>query len=240
MMRHYVRLVRQWGKGVPVCVDSSNDNVLVAGLEEWYKTDQPVEPPLLNSIKIHTADKMMPLKKKYEFSFIGLLVSEDKPTGPGGSHSVDELVSLAKQIFDKAMQYGFKPEEVFFDSTVFPIAIDMPMEPGVPGYTYRAFETIKRIKTDPQMKGCHFSLGISNSCRDLPGRKIGICRAYVQKAMEYGLDAGIVNVSHHYGEKPADAELVKLVDAYAKLDGRMEKLNEAMTLMGQFCASCRK
>jgi cobalamin-dependent methionine synthase I len=114
------------------------------------------------------------------------------------------------------------------------------MEPGVPGYTYRAFETIKRIKNDPQMKGCHFSLGISNSCRDLPGRKIGICRAYVQKAMEYGLDAGIVNVAHHYGEKPADPELVKLVDAYAKLDGSMEKLNDAMTLMGEFCASCRK
>jgi methylenetetrahydrofolate reductase (NADPH) len=240
MMRHYVRLVRQWGKGVPVCVDSSNDDVLIAGLEEWYNTGEVVKPPLLNSIKIYTADKMMPLKRKYDFSFIGLLVSEDKPTGPGGSHSVDELYSLAKQIFDKAMQYGFKPEEIFFDSTVFPIAIDMPMEPGVPGYTYRAFETIKRIKNDPHMKGCHFSLGISNSCRDLPGRKIGICRAYVAKAMEYGLDAGIVNVSHHYGEKPADPELVKLVDAYAKLDGSMEKLNEAMTLMGEFCASCRK
>jgi methylenetetrahydrofolate reductase (NADPH) len=240
MMEDYVRLVRRWGKGVPICVDSSNDNVLIAGLKEWYNTDQPVRPPLLNSIKIYTADKMMPLKKTYDFSFIGLLVSEEKPTGPGGSHSVDELFGLARKIYDKAMQHGFKPEEIFFDSTVFPIAIDMPMEPGVPGYTYRAFETIKKIKTDPQMKRCHFSLGISNSCRDLPGRKIGICRAYVSKAMEYGLDAGIVNVGHHYGEKPADAELVQLVDAYAKLDGNMDRLTDAMTLMGQFCASCRK
>ena len=240
MMIEYTKLVRKWGKGVPICVDSSNDDVLIAGLKEWYNTDEAVKPPLLNSIKIHTADKMMPLKKEYDFSFIGLLVSEDKPTGPGGSHSVEELYGLAKQIFDKAMQYGFKATEIFFDSTVFPIAIDMPMEPGVPGYTYRAFETIKKIKTDPTMKDCHFSLGVSNSCRDLPGRKIGICRAYVAKAMEYGLDAGIVNVAHHYGESPADAELLKLVDAYAKLDGNMDKLNDAMTLMGQFCASCKK
>ncbi|MCE5185161.1 MAG: methylenetetrahydrofolate reductase C-terminal domain-containing protein [Planctomycetaceae bacterium] len=240
MMIEYTRLVRKWGKGVPICVDSSNDDVLIAGLKEWYNTDQAVKPPLLNSIKIYTADKMMPLKKTYDFSFIGLLVSEDKPTGPGGSHSVDELFSIARRLYDKAMQYGFKAGEIFFDSTVFPIAIDMPMEPGVPGYTYRAFETIKRIKNDPQMKGCHFSLGVSNSCRDLPGRKIGICRAYVAKAMEYGLDAGIVNVAHHYGEKPADAELVQLIDAYAKLDGSPERLNDAMTLMGQFCASCRK
>jgi hypothetical protein len=32
---------------------------------------------------------------------------------------------------------------------------------------------------------------------------------------------------------------VQLIDAYAKLDGNMDKLNDAMTLMGQFCASCR-
>jgi methylenetetrahydrofolate reductase (NADPH) len=240
MMRHYVRLVRNWGKGVPICIDSSNDHVLIAGLKEWYNTDLPVKPPLLNSIKIHTADKMMPLKKQYDFSFIGLLVSEDKSTGPGGSHSVEELFSLAQQIFKKAVSFGFKPTEIFFDSTVFPLAIDMPMEPGVPGYTYRAFNTIKKIKSDPQMKNCHFSLGVSNCCRDLPGRKIGICRAYVAKAMEYGLDAGIVNVEHHYGEKPADAELLELVDAFVNLNGSMDKLNDAMMKMGQFCASVRK
>ena len=240
MIVEYTKLVRKWGKGVPICVDSSNDDVLIAGLKEWYNTDESVKPPLLNSIKVYTADKMMPLKKEYDFAFIGLLVSEDKPSGPGGSHSVDELFGYAKELFVKAMRYGFKPEEIFFDSTVFPIAIDMPMEPDVPGYTYRAFETIKKIKNDPQMKDCHTSLGVSNCCRDLPGRRIGICRAYVAKAMECGLDAGIVNVGHRYGEKPVDAELLKLIDAYANLDGSMEKLNDAMTLMGQFCASCKK
>ncbi len=239
-MVQYVRLVRQWGKGVAVCIDSSNDDVLKAGLTEWFNTDQPVQPPLVNSIKVYTADNIMPLKKDYDFSFVGLLMSEDKATGPGGSHSVDELYSLAKQLFDKAVnEYGFRAAEIFFDSTVFPIAIDMPMEPGVPGYTYRAFETIKRIKSDPVMKGAHCSLGVSNCARDLPARKVGICRAYVEKAMEYGLDAGIVNVAHHFGEKPADAELVRLVDAFAKMDGSPEKTNEAMMLMGQFCADSR-
>jgi methylenetetrahydrofolate reductase (NADPH) len=240
MMKEYVKLVRLWGKGVPVCIDSSNNDVLAAGLKEWYNTDQPVCPPLMNSIKIFTADKMMPLKKQYDFSFIGLLITEDKAKGPGGSHSVDELFGLAQQIYARAMQYGFKPQEIFFDSTVFPIAIDMPMEPGVPGYTYRAFETIKRIKSDPKLKKCHCSLGISNCCRDLPGRKIGICRAYVAKAMECGLDAGIVNTSHQYGLKEVDGELLNLISAYAAMDGSPEKLNEAMMLMGQFCASARK
>jgi 5,10-methylenetetrahydrofolate reductase len=258
MMVEYTRLVKKWGNGVPVCFDSSNDNVLIAGLKEWYSNSQgsgnrgqvsvggtrsPIpdpRPPLMNSIKVYTMDRMMPLKADYDFSFIGLLVSEDKPTGPGGSHSVDELYALAKRLYAKAMQSGFGPSQIFFDSTVFPLAIDMPMEPGVPGYTYRTFETIRKIRNDPQLKGVHFSLGISNSVRDLPGRRIGVCRAYVAKAMEYGLDAGIVNTSHHYGTVAPDPELLELVDAYAKMDGSMEKMSLAMELMAKFCQDNRK
>ncbi len=241
MMVEYVKLTRKWGDGVPVCIDSSNDDVLIAGLKEWYNTNLAVKPPLLNSVKVHTMDRMLPLKKDYSFAFIGLLVSEAASTGPGGSHSIDELYSLAKQIFEKAVgEHGFKPEEIFFDSTVFPLAIDMPMEPDVPGYTYRAFETIKKIKSDPAMKGVHCSLGVSNSVRDLPGRRIGVCRAYVAKAVEYGLDAGIINVAHHYGSVEPDPGLLEMVDAYAKMDGSTERLGKAMELMGKFCRENRK
>ena len=94
--------------------------------------------------------------------------------------------------------------------------------------------------TDPKMKGVHTSLGISNSVKDLPGRKIGVCRAYVAKAMEYGLDAGIVNVTHEYGLKPVDAELLELVDAFARQDGSAERSMKAMELMGEFCRANRK
>ena len=241
MMLEYVRMVRKWGNGVPICIDSSNDDVLIAGLKEWYDTQENIRQPLINSVKVYTMDNMLPLKKDYNYAFIGLLVSEEAPTGPGGSHSVDELYRLAKQIFDAAVgQYGFKSEEIFFDSTVFPLAIDMPMESGVPGYTYRAFETIKKIKSDPEMKGVHCSLGVSNSVRDLPGRKVGVCRAYVAKAMEYSLDAAIVNVAHHYGVIEPAPELLELVDAFAKMDGSAERMNKAMELMGKFCRENRE
>ena len=241
MMTEYVRLVQKWGRGVPICIDSSNNNVLITGLKQWHETDHPVKQPLINSVKVYTMDEILPLKKDFDFAFIGLLVGADASTGPGGSHSVDELYGLARQIFKKAVgEYGFKPADIFFDSTVFPLAIDMPMEPNVPGYTYRAFETIKKIKSDPEMKGVHCSLGVSNSVRDLPGRKIGVCRAYVAKAVEYGLDAGIVNVAHRYGSVESPPELLELVDAYAKMDGSPERMNKAMELMGKFCRENRK
>jgi len=241
MMREYVKMVRKWGRGVPVCIDSSDDEVLRAGLETWYDTDEAVNQPLVNSVKVYTMDNMFPLKKEYDYSFVGLLVSEERPAGAGGSHSVDELYSLARQLFDTATaRYGFQAGEIFFDSTVFPLAIDMPMEPGVPGYTYRAFETIRKIKSDPDMAGAHCSLGLSNCCRDLPGRKIGICRAYVAKAAEYGLDAAIVNVAHHYGRVEPAPELLELVDAFARMDGSAENQMRAMELMGNFCRQTRQ
>ncbi|MHC4759204.1 MAG: methylenetetrahydrofolate reductase C-terminal domain-containing protein [Planctomycetota bacterium] len=241
IMVEYTRLVRQWGQGVPICIDSSDDNVLIAGLKEWYNSKETVKQPLINSVKVYTIDKMLPFKKDYDFAFIGLLVGETKPGGPGGSHSVDELFGFAMRLFESAVdKYRFKPEEIFFDSTVFPLAIDMPMEPNVPGYTYRAFETIKKIRKEPIMKGVHCSLGVSNAVRDLPGRRIGVCRAYLGKAIEYGLDAAIVNVAHRYGHVEPAPELLELIDVFAKMDGSSERLNEAMSLMGKFCQENRK
>ncbi len=236
LMVEYVKLVRKYSRGVPICIDSSDDNVLIAGLKEWYDTDEKVAVPLVNSVKVYSMDKLYPLKKDYDYAFIGLLMAEE-----GEYHSVDGLYDLAKQLFDEAVgKYGFKAEEIIFDSTVFPLAIDMPMQPGEPSYTYKTFEAIKKIKSDPAMAGVHFSGGITNCARDLPARKIGIMRAYVHKAMEYGLDAGIVNVNHKLYAGDADPELLKLVDAYAKMDGSPEKSTETMTLMGEFCQKNRK
>jgi len=240
MMREYVTLVRKWGGGVPVCIDSSNDDVLIAGLKEWHNTARRVKPPLVNSVKIYTVDKILPLKKDFDFAFVGLLLSEKASAGPGVSSSVAEMHELARQIFHVAVgQYGFKSHEIFFDPMVFPLAIDMPMQPDVSGYTYRTFQTIKRIRTDPQMRGVHCVLGVSNCAADLPGRKIGVCRAYLAKAMEYGLDAAIVNVAHRYGQVEPAPELLDLVDAYAKMDGSPENTSAAMELMGKFCRESR-
>jgi cobalamin-dependent methionine synthase I len=236
MMLEYVRMVHKWGNGVPVCIDSSNDDVLTAGLKEWYNTEGQVRQPLVNSVKVYTMDNMLGLKKDYDCAFVGLLMSES-----GKSYSIDEQYCLAKQILEQAVgKYGFEPQEIFFDSTIFPLAIDMPMQPGEPSYTYKTFEAIKKIKADPQVKGVHFTGGISNCARDLPGRKVGVCRAYVAKAMQYGLDSAIANPAHHFGQAEPDRQLLALVDAYAKMDGSAEKTNDAMMLMAKFCDECRK
>ncbi|MBN1844122.1 MAG: methylenetetrahydrofolate reductase C-terminal domain-containing protein [Sedimentisphaerales bacterium] len=241
LMRQYVRLVLRHGRGVPVCVDSSSDDVLKAGLDEWYRS-APSETawPLINSIKTYTMDEMLPLRARHPFKFIGLLVDE-KSSGSDGAYAADDLHAMARRIYHRAVEHhGFAPDDILFDSTVFPLAIDMPMTPNTPGYTYRAFEAIRRIMQDPEMAGVHTSLGISNCVRDLPARSIGVCRAYLAKAMEYGLDAAIVNVTHDYGLKPVAPDLLELVDAFARQDGAPPRTQKAMEAMGQFCRLNRK
>ena len=241
MMRDYTRLIRKHSGNVPICIDSSNDDVLKAGLEAWYE-DAPadVSVPMLNSVTTHTMDNILPLCEKYPFKVIALLVGEQDSAG-GGIDGADKLHEMARRIFDAATgTYGFQPDDLFFDTTVFPLAIDMPMMPGTCGYTYRAFETIRMIMNDPDMKGVHTSLGVSNCVKDLPGRKIGVCRAYLAKAVEYGLDTAIVNVMHDYGLKPTASDLMELVEAFARQDGSSETSQKAMELMGLFCQACRK
>jgi len=235
LMKQYIRLVRQWGRGAPVCIDSRFDDVLIAGVKEWYNTNQPVRTPLLSSLRAQTADKLMSLKKEHDFNFVAVLGDF------GGCSGADEACSLAKQFFDKAVnQYGFGPGQIFFNPVAVPLVKDEPTLAGGRGRTYRAFEAIRRLKTDSSTQRSHCLLRIDTAAGELPGRAIGVCRAYAAKAMEYGLDAAFVNPALHYGEEPADPGLLALVDAYVKMDGSPEQTRIVKELMAKFCAETPK
>lgn len=245
ILRFFIRLIRDHSFGVPVCVDSGSADMLEAGLEAWFEgarasASGAVPPvPLLNSVKTYTMDRLLPLRARFPFRFIGLLVDE-KTAGRDGAYGVDELAALARELFAAATgRYGFAPSDIFFDSTVFPLSIDVPMNEEKPGYTYRAFETIRRLKADPAYKGAHFSLGVTNSVRNLPGRRTGVARAYLARAMERGLDAGIVNVFHDYGRRPPAPDLLAFVDAFVHQDGAPSSVQRAIDAMMDFCRANR-
>jgi len=239
ILRFFVRLIRDHSFGVPVCVDSGSTDMLETGLEAWYECAAVPAVPLLNSVKTYTMDRLLPLRSRFPFRFIGLLVDE-KTAGRDGAYGVDELASLARELFTAATgRYGFAPSDIFFDSTVFPLSIDVPMNEEKPGYTFRAFETIRRLKADPAYKGAHFSLGVTNSVRNLPGRRTGVTRAYLARAMERGLDAAIVNVFHDYGRRPPAPDLLAFVDAFVRQDGAPASVQRAIDAMMDFCRANR-
>jgi cobalamin-dependent methionine synthase I len=241
MMADYVRLIRTHGEGVPVCVDSGSEDVLRAGLQAWYDgAPASIALPLVNAVKTYTIDRLLPLRARTPFRFIGMLVDE-KTAGHEGIYSVNELTAMAQELFAAATgKYGFRPGDIFIDSTVFPLSIDMPMAAGSPGYTFRTFETIRRVRRDPAMKGVHISLGVTNAVRDLPGRRTGVCRAYLALARRCGLDAAIVNVLHDYDGRAAAPDLLEFVQAFVGQDGSPGAAERAIDAMMSFCRINRR
>lgn len=234
MMIEYVKMVRKWGKTIPVCIDSSDTQVLTAGLKVWHETNQQVEPPLLGPIQPEHLDEILPLKKHNDFKLITIIAGRHE------KNAVENLYSLAKQVFEKAVgNYGFKPDELFLEFETCPLAMDYPEEATVPGRTYVVFETIKKIKADRRMKGVHCLMRPSTVGRKLP-RTIGVCRAYIARAIEYGLDAAFVDVAHRYGLVEPDPKLLKFIDAYSNRDGSAERNKQAAMVIDGFVAKAKK
>ena len=230
----YVKLVHRFGKGVPMCIESRHQEALIAGLKQWYDTDGQVAPPLVGPIDISSGDKILELRKQYEFNIICTL-SDD------AASEIDKAADTAKQLVNKAVnEYQFKPEQIFFDPGTAALMKDLPESPGIANQTYKAFRIMKNIKGSSATRTCHCLLNTGLAMFGIPSRAVGVCRAYVAKAMEYGLDAAFVDVTRHYGESPADAKLLELVDAYVEMDGSAEKRNNAEKLMSSFAAGAKK
>lgn len=236
LMRQYVGVIRRSSGGIPVCIDSMFPEAVIAGLETWYQGDRSAKAPLVSGVRTGSADKLLSLKQQYDFSFIAQLDGASS-----GRTNVDEAVARAQDLFKMAVgRFGFRPEQIFFDVGASSLVKDEPTVPGGPGRTYTAFQVIRRIKGNSSLKRSHSLLRIGNMAQDLPGRAIGVCRAYVAAALECGLDAAFVDVGLHFGESPADPRLVELVDACAKMDGAAERTKNAKEIMDRFCAEVQK
>lgn len=209
---HVLVLIQRHGKGLPACIDSSDPGILEWGLRRYCEIRGPEgPPPLLNSVAVSKLETLA-LRKDFRFSVVGMLLEK-----VGGTSAFTEVAGpeayheTARYLFDRAREAGFAPEEVFFDPTVGPLGADMV------GYTRRTFEGIRVIRSDPHMAGVHICIGLSNCADGLP-RRLAINRAYLRIALEYGLDAAILDVTKVTGKDLVDGEILKLVRRIIKAD----------------------
>jgi 5-methyltetrahydrofolate--homocysteine methyltransferase len=209
---HILALIQQHGRGLPACIDSSDPGVLEAGLKRYYEMRGPGgPPPLLNSVAVSKLETLA-LRKAFRFSVVGMLLEK-----VGGTSAFTEVAGpeayceTARFLFDRARGAGFEAGEVFFDPTVGPLGADTV------GYTRRTFEGIRGIRSDAHMAGVHICIGLSNCSDGLP-RRLAINRAYLRVAMEYGLDAAILDVTKVTGRDLVDGEILRLVRHIVKAE----------------------
>ena len=239
LIQQYVRLIRRLSKGIPVCIDSQFEEALIAGLTEWYNTKKEVKPPLVGPVKL-SFDKLLSLRKTYDFRMISILSNgslshEDKQS------SIQESLDLARKYLDKAVkEYQFKPDNVYLDPKATSLTANITDNTDNAGKTYDTFRLIKEIKRTPAFKKSHCLIRLNQATEGIKNRKVGVNRAYVAKAMEYGLDAAFVDTTHHYGQNPADPGLIKVIDAFTQIDGSVQKANEVRELIGPLVKDKKK
>ena len=225
-MRQMVRLVHVFGEGVPPCVDSSDPAVLDAGLDEWLACGAELRTPLVNSITFSEPERyanVLARRRERAFSAVCLLVGKQGPL-----QSTPEMVAAARSLFARATSDGFAPSELFFDTVTLGIGTDGFMDPEgniKSSHTRNAFHAIREIRNDEEMKGVHAVLGVSNWVYGARKRRIGHLRAFIEVAMEYGLDAVISNTAKQFGKQPAPVELADFVRMFVALDGSDESMD---------------
>lgn len=173
-MRWLVKTVQQMSD-VPLSVDSSNSEIIGAGLEVY---DNRVGRALLNSASLERIEAL-DLAKQYNTKVMATAASES-----GMPQNPEERVTNASRIIDAAQGKGIAIADIFIDPLYFPIGVDT--ENG-----NHAFEAIRllREKYGPDI---HISGGFSNVSFQMPCRRL-INDVFMLLAVEAGADSGIID-----------------------------------------------
>jgi len=185
----------QGAMDVPLSIDSPNP----AAIERALKAHKG--QALINSI---TAEKsrytsLLPLVKEYETRVIALSMGDAGIPGDSAGR-----VSVARGLIGNLTAEGVKPENIYSDPLVYPVATG-------PEYGIAVLETLRTVKAE--FPDVHTIAGVSNVSHGMPARKF-LNQAFTVMCMAAGLDAAIVD--------PMDRQLMALIYASEALLGRDE------------------
>jgi len=173
-----------WAVGVvraatslPLCLDSSEAEVLEAGLEICG-----ADRPFINSVS-GGASKMGPvlaLAAEHSCPLVALPMDEAGiPSSPAAR------LDICHRIRSAAQTAGVGAEDLYFDPLVLPLSAD-----STQGRV--TIETLAAIKEE--MEGCRTVMGASNASFGLPARSL-VNVSLMTVAVFFGLDAGILDPS---------------------------------------------
>jgi len=171
---------------VPIMIDSTDEKVIEKALT--YCQGKAI----INSINLEDGEErfeaVVPLVKKFGGALVVGTIDEDPVQGMGVSR--ERKLEIAERSYDLLVnKYGIAPEDIYFDSLVFPCAT------GDEQYVGSAVETIEGIRLIkekfPKTKSV---LGISNVSFGLPpaGREV-LNSVFLYHCVQSGLDLALVN-----------------------------------------------
>lgn len=168
---------------VPLMIDTTDASVIDLALQ--YSQGKAI----INSINLEDGEEkfelITPLLHKYGGAVVVGTIDER-----GQAISREDKLDVAKRSYDLLVnKHGLKPEDLIFDTLVFPVGT------GDEQYIGSAKETIEGIRVIKEaMPECHTILGISNISFGLPeaGREV-LNSVFLYECTKAGLDYAIVN-----------------------------------------------
>lgn len=175
LMEWVVNVVQE-AVDLPISLDTTNVEAMEAGLRVHRGR------ALINSVSARQdrIKALMPLVKKYNVPFIGLLLGSE-----GIPRDADERAMVAVQFMSVAEEYGVSYDDIWFDPIVLPVNTQQMQIQGCTEFV--------KILPDlaPQSKS---TCGLSNVSSGMPRELRGIMnRTYLIMLKRYGLHSAIVD-----------------------------------------------
>ncbi|MGB3296828.1 MAG: methionine synthase, partial [Phormidesmis sp.] len=161
---------------------------------EWEKMEAGLKVAggkcILNSTNYEDGDerffKVLEIAKRYGAGVVIGTIDED-----GMARTAEKKFAIAQRAYRDAVEYGFPPYELFFDTLVLPIST------GIEEDRVNAKETLEGIRLIREnLPGCHIMLGVSNASFGLnPASRVVLNSVFLNEAMAVGMDGAIVSAS---------------------------------------------
>jgi 5-methyltetrahydrofolate--homocysteine methyltransferase len=185
--------VVQSAVAIPVSIDSSNPDILRAGLEA---ADKSRGKPMVNSVSLERKELIAVSCEQ------GAVVIASAAGESGLPSTVDERMANFAALMPLLRDAGFELGEIHLDPLVLPISVD-----GTNGVGF--LDSCRAVR-DTYGSDVHCVAGLSNVSFGMPNRKL-INQVFAYLAVEAGADGGIVdpmqiNAGILSGLDPADEQ----------------------------------
>ncbi len=206
-----VRTIRSTSR-LPLSIDSSNIDIIRAGLEAW-RDGADGDRGLLNSASLERLDAL-DLAREFDVQAIVTAAGES-----GMPNDTAERVANASRVVDAALQRGIPAADIYVDPLVFPIAVDQE-------FGNHCLAAIRELR-ERYGADLHITGGFSNVSFGMPQRRL-INDVFLRLAIDAGADSGILDpVTSH-------------IDSVMGLDRGSRRYRMAEDLLlgrDQYCAS---
>ena len=171
-MRWLVDIVKEYAK-IPVSIDSSNPEIIKAGLDQY---DNHMRP-MVNSLSLERKDLVEAI---VEFDAQVVVSAASESSMPEDSN---ERIENLKNLIDYSTSKGLLLKDLFIDPLIFPISVSS-------SYGTDALEAISKIKNEwPEV---NITGGMSNVSFGLPKRRL-VNDVFISLAIDAGANSGIIN-----------------------------------------------